>query len=107
MTCKYLHDASLTFHPSEQEVGVDLGVKVFAMLSTGEAIEHPRHLREEENTIAAHRTIHRRHRAKKALAIARTNILGQEVSHRSRSPCVERNPSCRSPCIPAWGASQT
>ncbi len=76
VTCEYVHDASMTFHPSEQEVGVDLGVKVFAMLSTGEAIENPRHLREEEYKIAAaHRTIHRRkkgshrrHRAKKALA---------------------------------------
>lgn len=76
VTCEYRHDAALTFHPSEKEIGVDLGVKVFAMLSTGEAIENPRHLRQEEAKIAAaHRTIHRRkkgshrrHRAKKQLA---------------------------------------
>lgn len=76
LTCEYLHDAATTFHPSEEEVGIDLGVKVFAMLSTGEAIANPRHLREEEAKIAAaHRTIHRRkqrshrrQRAKKQLA---------------------------------------
>jgi putative transposase len=76
VTCEYPHDAAMTFHPSEEEVGIDLGVKVFAMLSTGEAIENPRHLREEEAHIAAaHRKIHRRkkgshrrHRAKKELA---------------------------------------
>jgi putative transposase len=76
VTCEYFHDAAMMFHPSEEEVGVDLGVKVFAVLSTGEAIENPRHLREEEAKIAAaYRKIHhrkkgshRRHRAKKELA---------------------------------------
>ena len=66
----------MTLQPSLEEVGVELGIKVFAMLATGEAIENPRHLREEELKIAAaHRTIHRRkkgshrrHRAKKELA---------------------------------------
>jgi transposase len=87
LTCEYLHDAALTFHPSLEEVGIDLGVKVFAMLSTGEAIENPRHLRQEENKItAAHRTIHRRkqgshrrHRAKKQLA-----RVYRKVRHRRR-----------------------
>jgi putative transposase len=85
--CEYRHDGSQTFHPSEKEVGIDLGVKVFAMLSTGEAIENPRHLREEEGKIAAaHRTIHRRkqgshrrHRAKKELA-----RLSRKVRNRRR-----------------------
>jgi putative transposase len=87
LTCEYLRDAALTFHPSEQEVGVDLGVKVFAMLSTGEAIENPRHLRKEEGKIAAaHRKIHRRkkeshrrHRAKKELT-----RLSRKVRNRRR-----------------------
>ncbi len=76
LTCEYRHDPATTFHQSEEEVGVDLGVKVFALLSTGEPIENPRHYRrEEEKIIAAHQKVnrrqprsHRRSRAKKALS---------------------------------------
>jgi hypothetical protein len=35
------------------------------------------------------------------IAISRTNPSGQEESHRSRCPCVERHPFCRSPCMNA------
>lgn len=87
VTCEYKHDPSTTFHPSEEEIGVDLGVKVFAMLSTGEPIENPRHYRmEEEKIVAAHQKIHRckkgshrRHRAKKELS-----RLYRKVRHRRR-----------------------
>jgi hypothetical protein len=41
-SCEYEFDPTLSFHPSEEAVGVDLGVKCFAVLSTGEAIENPR-----------------------------------------------------------------
>ncbi len=76
LTCEYKYGPATTFHPSEEEVGVDLGVKVFAMLSTGEPIENPHHLRRaEEKIIAAHQKVnrrkprsHRRNRAKKELS---------------------------------------
>src|SRR2546421_11386165 len=71
LTCEYTFDATTTFHPSDEEIGIDLGVKVFAMLSNGEPIENPRHYRmEEEKIAAAHQKInsrkprsHRRNRA--------------------------------------------
>ncbi len=100
LTCEYLHDAALTFHPSEQEIGVDLGVKVFAMLSMGKAIENPRHLRQEENQIAAaHRKIHRRkkgshrrHRAKKELARLYRKVRNrrQDFHHKTSRTLVEQ-----------------
>ena len=76
LTCEYKFDASTTFHSSDEEIGIDLGVKVFAMLSNGEPIENPRHYRMEEEKIAAvHQKInrrkprsHRRSRAKKELS---------------------------------------
>lgn len=36
------------YHPSEEAVGVDLGLLHFATLSTGETIENPRHYRKAE-----------------------------------------------------------
>jgi putative transposase len=76
LTCEYKHDPTTTFHPSSEEIGVDLGVKVFAMLSNGEPIANPRHYRVEEEKIqTAHQKInrrkprsHRRNRAKKELS---------------------------------------
>ncbi len=87
LTCEYQHDPSTTFHPSDEEIGIDLGVKVFAMLSTGEPIENPRHYRREEEKIrAAHQKIHRckkgshrRHRAKQELS-----RLYRKTRHRRR-----------------------
>jgi len=75
-TTQYEFDPTMTFHPSEAAVGIDLGVKSFAVLSTGEEIANPRYYRRAEAHIQeAHRTIHRRkkgsrrrHRAKKALS---------------------------------------
>ncbi len=69
-------DPTMTFHPSEEVVGIDLGVKSFAVLSDGSEIANPRYYRRAEAQIQeAHRTIHRRkkgsrrrHRAKKALS---------------------------------------
>jgi putative transposase len=37
---------------SEEEVGIDVGLKTFAYLSTGEQIENPRFFREEEQALA-------------------------------------------------------
>ncbi len=64
------------FHPSQEEVGIDLGVKSFAVLSNGETIPNPRYYRHAEERIqAAHQKIHRRkkgshrrERAKKELS---------------------------------------
>jgi putative transposase len=38
--------------PSSEEVGIDVGLKTFAYLSTGEHIENPRFFREEEKALA-------------------------------------------------------
>jgi putative transposase len=38
--------------PSERQVGIDVGLKTFAYLSTGEQIENPRFFREEEKQLA-------------------------------------------------------
>jgi len=75
-TTEYEFDPSLTFHPSEEAIGLDLGVKSFAVLSTGEEIANPRFSRRAEAQIQeGHRKIHRRqkgsrrrHRAKKELS---------------------------------------
>jgi putative transposase len=74
--CEYEHDPSMTFHPSEEAVGIDLGVKSFAVLSNGSQIANPRISRLTEECVKeAHRKIerrkkgsHRRARAKKELA---------------------------------------
>jgi len=66
----------MTFHPSEEEVGIDLGINCFAALSDGTFIENPHVYRTAEEEIkAAHKKIarrkkgsHRRNRAKKELS---------------------------------------
>lgn len=45
-TCEVEQEAQ--YHPSEEAVGVDLGLLHFATLSTGETIENPRHYRKAE-----------------------------------------------------------
>ena len=75
-TTAYEFDASSTFHPSEEEVGIDLGIHCFAALSDGTFIENPRIYRTAEAAIKeAHQRIarrkkgsHRRTRAKKELS---------------------------------------
>lgn len=41
-----------TLEPSEEEVGIDVGLKVFAALSNGEFIENPRFFRRDEKALA-------------------------------------------------------
>jgi len=51
----------MTFHPSEEEVGIDLGIHSFAALSDGTFIENPRVYRHAEEEIKeAHKKIARR-----------------------------------------------
>lgn len=38
--------------PSEEHIGIDVGLKTFAYLSTGEQIDHPRFFRQEEAALA-------------------------------------------------------
>ncbi len=75
-TTEYECDPSMAFHPSEEEVGIDLGINSFAALSDGTFIENPRVYRTMEEEIQqAHKKIarrkkgsHRRNRAKKELS---------------------------------------
>ncbi len=100
VTCEYKFDPSTTFHPSEEEIGIDLGVKVFAMLSTCEPIKNPRHYRMEEEKIqAAHQKInrrkprsHRRNRAKKELSrlYRKTRNRRRDFHHKESRKLVNR-----------------
>nr|WP_242527518.1 transposase [Ktedonosporobacter rubrisoli] len=75
-TTEYAFAASMAFHPSEEEIGIDLGINTFAALSNGTFIENPRIYRKAEEAIKkAHQKIarrkkgsHRRNRAKKELS---------------------------------------
>jgi putative transposase len=46
LTCEV--EREVVYHPSEEAVGLDLGLLHFATLSTGEQIDNPRHLRRAE-----------------------------------------------------------
>jgi putative transposase len=48
-TCEVEHE--LVYHPSEEAVGIDLGLLHFATLSAGSTIENPRHLRRAEQKL--------------------------------------------------------
>jgi putative transposase len=84
---EYELDPSMTFHPGEEAVGIDPGVKTFAVLSNGSAIANPRFYRHTQEQIKeGHRKIqrrrrgsHRRHRAKKDLS-----RLYRKVGNRGR-----------------------
>ena len=85
--CEYAHDPSMTFHPSEEAVGIDLGVKTFAVLSDETSIPHPRFYRRTEEQIeVAHRTIHRRKKGSHRRARAKKEMsrLYRKVRHRRR-----------------------
>jgi len=48
-TCEVEHE--LVYHPSEEAMGIDLGLLHFATLSDGSTIENPRHVRQAENKL--------------------------------------------------------
>lgn len=48
-TCEVEHE--IVYHPSEEAVGIDLGLLHFATLSDGSTIENPRHLRQAEQKL--------------------------------------------------------
>ena len=85
--CEYELDPRVTFHPSEEAVGIDLGVKSFAVLSTGQTIENPRISRQTEERIKeAHRKIHRRKKSshRRARAKKELSCLYRKVRNRRR-----------------------
>ncbi|HAE83674.1 MAG TPA: transposase [Ktedonobacter sp.] len=49
-TCEVEHE--LVYHPSEEAMGIDLGLLHFATLSDGSAIENPRYFRKGEKKLA-------------------------------------------------------
>jgi len=65
--------------PSEEQVGIDVGLNTFAYLSTGERIENPRFFRQEETALAraqrrlAHAQPRTRQREKRRKAVARVH----------------------------------
>jgi putative transposase len=67
------------FPPSEEQVGIDVGLTTFAYLSTGERIENPRFFRQEESTLAraqrrlAHAQPGTRQREKRRRVVARVH----------------------------------
>src|SRR6266700_2171977 len=73
---EYKFDPTMAFHPSTEEVGIDLGLKSYAFISNGESIDNPRIYRATEEQIKqAHKKLarrtrgsHRRNRAKKELS---------------------------------------
>jgi putative transposase len=81
--------------PSEEAVGIDVGLKTFAYLSTGEQIDNPRFFRKEEHALSrAHRKLSKAHlgthqREKRRKVVARVhervrwrreNFIRQEVA---------------------------
>ncbi len=50
---EYMFDPTMAFHPSTEEVGIDLGLKSYAVLSNGVTIDNPRIYRATEEQIKA------------------------------------------------------
>jgi putative transposase len=80
--------------PADAQVGIDVGLKTFAYLSTGEQIDNPRFFRKEEQALArahrklskAHQGTHQREKRRKVVARVhervrwrRENFIRQEV----------------------------
>ncbi|NJK45225.1 MAG: IS200/IS605 family element transposase accessory protein TnpB [Pleurocapsa sp. SU_196_0] len=79
-------DAAPTLETQETAVGVDLGIKHFAVLSTGERIENPRHL---SHALARLQVLSRRHsRTKKGGA-------NREKARRKLARAHQRVTDCR------------
>ena len=86
--------------PSEEEVGLDLGLLYFATLSTSETIENPRHYRKglkklalaQQKLARCKRGSHRRERARKVVARAHRKIRNQrrDFLHKAARSLVNR-----------------
>jgi putative transposase len=90
---EYPFDPTMAFHPSTEEVGIDLGLKSYAVLSNGVVIDNPRIYRATEEQIKqAHKKLsrckrgsHRRNRAKRELSrlYRKTRHRRQDFLHKT------------------------
>jgi putative transposase len=90
---EYPFDPTMAFHPSTEEVGIDLGLKRYAVLSNGVVIDNPRLYRSTEQQIKeAHKKLsrgtrgsHRRNRAKRELSrlYRKTRHRRQDFLHKT------------------------
>jgi putative transposase len=90
---EYPFDPTMAFHPSPEEVGIDLGLKSYAVLSNGVVIDNPRLYRATEEQIKqAHKKLsrgtrgsHRRNRAKRELSrlYRKTRHRRQDFLHKT------------------------
>ncbi len=97
---EYAFDPSPVFHPSTEAVGIDVGLKSYAVLSNGVTIDNPRIYRATEEQIkAAHKQLarrargsHRRNRAKRELSALyrKTRHRRQDFLHQQSRRLVEQ-----------------
>ncbi len=76
--------------PSEEAVGIDVGIKVFAALSNGEFIENPRFFRKEETALAkAQRKLSKQKRGSRERRKARKVVsrIHERVRNRRHNFC--------------------
>jgi putative transposase len=100
LSVEQVFDPTLAFHPSTEEVGIDVGIKTYAVLSNGQQIENPRLSRCTEKRIKqAHRKMHhrkkgshRRNRAKKELIrlYCKTGHRRHDFLHKQSRRLVEQ-----------------
>ena len=100
LSVDYRFDASQAFHPSTEQVGIDVGITNYAVLSNGEVIENPRISRATEEKIkAAHRQLaprkqgsHRCNRAKRELTrlYRKTRHRRQDFLHKAARRLVNQ-----------------
>jgi putative transposase len=77
----FVCEVECTRGEATKEVGIDLGLKTFATLSTGEAIENPRHFRKYEVALAKAQRAGRKQRARAIhakIANARADFLHKQ-----------------------------
>ena len=78
-TCEVEQD--IVYHPSEETIGIDLGLLHFATLSDGSTIENPRHLRTSE------------HKAEEITRGARSQKAWIKASEKSRATGRQGSPA--------------
>ncbi|HEY4385801.1 MAG TPA: transposase, partial [Ktedonobacteraceae bacterium] len=96
---EYEADPTMAFHPSTEEVGIDVGLKRYAVLSNGAVIDNPRLYRRTEQKIKeAHQKLarrirgsHRRNRARRELArlYRKTRHRRQDFLHKASRTLVD------------------
>ncbi|HEY4388122.1 MAG TPA: transposase [Ktedonobacteraceae bacterium] len=97
---EYEFDPTMAFHPSTEEVGIDVGLKSYAVLSNGAVIENPRIYRSTEQKMKeAHKKLahrkrgsHRRNRAKQELSrlYRKTHHRRQDFLHKASRKLVNQ-----------------